>query len=65
MELSIQRLEAVLKGHTGAVLSVALTSDDQYIVSGGQDNNLIIWNLQYRRQEALLEGHNHVEAVAI
>ena len=54
-------IEAVLKGHTVRVLSVAVTIDSQYIVSYGEDKNVIIWNLQHRRQEAIFQGH--VESV--
>lgn len=34
-----------LNGHKGAVLSVAISPDGQYLVSGGEDKVLIIWSL--------------------
>ena len=50
--------EAVLQGHTCVhVLSVAITSDNKYIVSGGDDKTVRIWNLQDKTQEAVLQGH--------
>ena len=49
--------EAVLQGHTDCVTSVAITSDNKYIVSGGRDKTVRIWNLQDKTQEAVLQGH--------
>ena len=39
------------------VTSVAITSDNKYIVSGGHDKTVRIWNLQDKTQEAVLQGH--------
>ena len=48
----------MLQGHTEVVsYSVAITSDNKYIVSGGYDNTVRIWNLQDKTQEAVLQGH--------
>ena len=48
------------------VNSVAITSDNKYIVSGGYDKTVRIWNLQDKTQEAVLQGHtHHVNSVAI
>ena len=41
--------EAVLKGHTECVTSVAITSNDKYIVSGGGDNTVRIWKTPKQR----------------
>ena len=55
-----------LEGHTSHVSSVAITSDNKYIVSGGHDNTVRIWSLQDKTQEAVLKGHSHnVKCVAI
>ena len=48
----------MLQGHNKKVSSVAITSDNKYIVSGGEDNTVRIWNLKDRTQEAVLEGHS-------
>ena len=40
-----------------SVNSVAITSDNKYIVSGGDDKTVRIWNLQDKTQEAVLQGH--------
>ena len=47
----------ILEGHTKYVSSVAITSDNKYIISGGYDNTVRIWNLQDKTQEAVLQGH--------
>jgi WD40 repeat protein len=36
----------ILKGHTMWVLSVAISEDCQFIVSGGDDCTVKLWNLQ-------------------
>ena len=45
--------EAVLHGHAEEVYSVAITSDSKYIVSGGRDKTVRIWNLQQKAQGAV------------
>ena len=51
----------LIEGHINWVKSVAITSDNKYAVSGSFDKTVRIWNLQEKRQEAVLEGHtSHV-----
>ena len=58
--------EAVLQGHSWLVYSVAITSDNKYIVSGGDDKTVRIWNLQDKTQEVALQGHTeYVNSIAI
>ena len=52
--------EAVLQGHTDSVISVAITSDNKYIVSGGNDKTVRIWNLQDKTQEAVFTNCDDV-----
>ena len=55
-----------LEGHTSYVNSVAITSDNKYIISGSDDNTIRIWNLLKKRQETVLEGHtSYVNSIAI
>ena len=56
----IEQYGLFLEGHTNRVTSVAITSDNKFIVSGSADNTVRVWNLQDKRQEAVLEGHTHV-----
>ena len=49
-----------LEGHTSSVFSVAITSDNKYIVSGGSDNTVRIWNLQNRKQKAVFTNFDDV-----
>ena len=56
----------IIEGHTGWVASVAITHDNKYVVSGGGDNTVRVWNLEYKRQEAVLQGHtDRVKSVAV
>ena len=55
-----------LQGHTGCVYSIAITSDNKYIVSGGADKTVRIWNLHNKVQESVLRAHSDsVFAIAI
>jgi WD40 repeat protein/serine/threonine protein kinase len=47
----------VLEGHTGPVLSVAMTPDCRYALSGSADCTLRLWNLVSGRCLRPLEGH--------
>ncbi|MDM8562505.1 WD40 repeat domain-containing protein [Candidatus Marithioploca araucensis] len=40
------KLVTLLKGHTNAVLSLAFSPDNRYLVSGSSDKNAIIWNME-------------------
>ena len=55
-----------LQGHTSYIYSVAVTSDNKYILSGSDDGTIRIWNLIEKRQAGVLEGHwSKVTTVAI
>ena len=60
MESTRKRQKAVLQGHTDSVNSVAITSDNKYIVSGGADKTVGIWNFQDKTREAALQGHTEM-----
>jgi small GTP-binding protein len=56
----------VLKGHTSAVLRLAVTRDGARAVSASQDGTLRVWDLAAGRPLATLGGHtSHVWAVAL
>jgi WD40 repeat protein len=60
------RLLAMLEGHTGGVLSVALRTDGQLVVSGSLDGTIKLWEVSTERLLATLEGHSGaVWAVAL
>lgn len=46
-----------LIGHKGPITSTAITNDRRYIVTGSQDQTLIIWNLVEKIQQYVLRGH--------
>ena len=55
-----------LEGHTETLTSLALTSDDKYIISGSEDKTVRIWNRSEKRQEAVLKWHtDYVLTVAV
>ncbi|MDJ0581561.1 hypothetical protein [Crocosphaera sp.] len=55
-----------LKGHSSYVTSVAISSDDQRIVSGSLDNTIKVWNIETGQLLRTLEGHSDwVNSVAI
>ncbi|KAF8993351.1 WD40-repeat-containing domain protein, partial [Cyathus striatus] len=55
-----------LKGHSGSVMSVAISQDGSNIVSGSSDETIRMWNLDSRKLLNELKGHSGpVMSVAI
>ena len=52
---SERRLEAILQGHNGPVLTVGLSSNDKYIVSYSEDRTIMLWSLEKQCQESVLK----------
>jgi WD40 repeat protein len=50
--------EQVLWGHSGCILSVALSPDGSHVVSGSSDSTVHIWNVATGESEAELKGHS-------
>ena len=56
----------MLEDRITPVESEANTNDNRYIVSGGYDHTVRIWNLNGKTQNTVLQGHTHwVACVAI
>ena len=56
----------MFQSHNTKVRSVAITSDSKYLISGGCDNTVRLWNIQDKTQEVVLEGHSKwITSVAI
>ncbi|MCI0455716.1 MAG: WD40 repeat domain-containing protein [Gemmataceae bacterium] len=54
-----------LEGHTREVRGVAISPNDQYAASAGQDETVRLWNLATGKEERALKGHTkEVWAVA-
>ena len=56
--LKSERQETILRGHSDGVCSMAITSDNIYLVSGSSDTTIRVWNLREKSQESVLTGHN-------
>jgi WD40 repeat protein len=54
---SSARVRHRLRGHAGFVRSVALSPDDRFIVSGGDDKTVRVWGVAAGRLVKVLEGH--------
>ena len=46
-----------IKGHTAAVRALAVTADNQQIISGSRDNSIKFWNLDTGKEIFTLTGH--------
>ena len=56
----------VLTGHEGAVMSVALSSDANMLISGGRDDTVRVWETETGRPLHVLRGHEApVQSVAL
>jgi hypothetical protein len=64
--LRAARERAIIKGHEGAVQSVAVTPDGSRIVSGSDDKTIRIWDAKTFTELAQLKGHkDSVQSVAV
>ena len=52
--------QRTLKGHTGAVWSVAFSPDGKRIVSGSEDKTLKVWDATTGQEMLTLKGHTDV-----
>lgn len=49
--------EFLLEGHTGEVLSIAVSPNQKYVATGSEDHTIKIWNFIERRKDYTLSGH--------
>ncbi len=47
----------VLRGHEGEVTSVAYSTNEAFLVSGGSDLMILIWDLMVNKVTRVLKGH--------
>jgi WD40 repeat protein len=45
------------KGHNGSINSICFTPDSKYVLSGGSDHTLILWNVSSGRKVRKFKGH--------
>ena len=54
------------KGHTGKIISVAISSDNTFIISGSEDKTIRIWDVASGNLLNVLEGHtSRISSVAL
>jgi WD40 repeat protein len=55
-----------LKGHSNRIWSLAYASDGSYLVSGGEDATVRVWDLEPNSQTFVLKGHYYrIYSVAV
>jgi ribosomal RNA-processing protein 9 len=55
-----------VKGHSNEVLSLALSSDGKYLVSGGRDRRLVVWDAEKGEWIKTFQGPmNHKDAISV
>jgi ribosomal RNA-processing protein 9 len=45
------------KGHTDHILALAVSSDSQYVASGGKDKSLCIWSVEQNKLLKMFKQH--------
>ena len=61
-----RREEYALTGHTEPVISVAVSADGRFIVSGSEDTTVKLWNIKDRKEEYTFIGHEYyITSVAV
>ena len=56
----------ILESHDAMITTLALISDNKYIISGGKSMIVRIWNIEKNIQEAALQGHtDSIEKVLV
>ena len=61
-----RKLLRVLKGHTNRVRCLDIAGNEKFLVSGGIDNMIKVWNLETNKDESTIYGHSDwVKAVII
>ncbi len=59
-------LIGTLTGHTDSVNAIAISHDDQYVVSGSNDKTIKVWDIATGQEIRTLSGHtDSVNAIAI
>ncbi|GAB4505362.1 MAG: hypothetical protein Fur0043_23570 [Anaerolineales bacterium] len=53
----MEREECSLKGHAGAIYAVATLPGGHYILSGGTDKIVRLWDIEAKGAPVLLEGN--------
>ena len=48
--------KAVLFGYNSPIFNVAITNDNKYIVAGGQDKTVRIWNIRDKIKDTVLSN---------
>src|SRR6185369_12821512 len=56
-EVRTDKAPLTLKGHTGSVTSVAISSDGKRIVTGSKNGTAKVWDAQTGKEVLLLKGH--------
>jgi WD40 repeat protein len=64
-ELASGQCIARLAGHAGTLSGVALSSDEERIVSTAYDATLRVWDLDFKRQRLLITGDAEISSLAI
>ena len=63
--LENMEIKSTLYGHTESVRSVAITINDEFIISGSEDKSIRIWDFRNKQQLAVLENSSIINSIAV
>ncbi|MEA3452405.1 MAG: hypothetical protein U9Q83_10955, partial [Bacteroidota bacterium] len=55
--LSVAQELSIQTGHSASILALKFTHNNQYLISCGADNKVILWDMATMKQMRLLSGH--------
>lgn len=54
---TVAQLDSTLFGHEDTILSLSLSHDKRYVITGGKDHYIFLWDILKKKSIAIMKGH--------